>query len=77
MKILVDATLTICLKDVPVDVPDGIAGKRDYEDVLADLVMQKAEKKLVFLDSKGSVSGNEGHIEHTQCDGVDNWSNDE
>lgn len=66
MRYRVDATLTICLKD-------DIGSKDDFEGELSDGVIQVAEKRLTLLDVRGGSSGDNGFIEHMQCDGVDNW----
>jgi len=70
MKYRVDATITVTLEDVTINL-DGAA---DEELEFHDALVKKLNKQLVLLDIKGGRTGVDGIITALDCESIDNWN---
>ena len=69
-KYIVDATITVVLEDVTINLDGAAAGELEFYHALS----KKVDKQLVFLDSKGGRTGVGGVITALDCESIDNWN---
>lgn len=70
-KYLVDASVSICVENVPVNMDFELMGSLEEE--LRDALNGVLEKRLALLDIKGGRSGDDGCMSQMLVEQIDRW----